>query len=194
MKKIKDFCCVYVGRIEDFQSNEVLHSFIQADLKHIKSPKIINQKKASYGLLKKAVQETLGIDDDFLTIKREPSGKPVCEKYHFSISHCQSLVAVAISNTNVGIDVETVKERENIKKIVMCENENNLDVKDVSALMCLWTKKEAKFKFDGGHLFIPKNIDTTSFACFSTSFEYAKHKYWVSVVNTHNDVKIKYLF
>ena len=48
---------VYVGKVEDFKDNFILPCYIKEKIAEMKNEKAINQKKASYALLKKAVWE-----------------------------------------------------------------------------------------------------------------------------------------
>lgn len=197
MKGKKNFCQIYIAKIDDFKSNDRLPGFLQKEIEGIKNIKVKNQKIAAYGLLHKAVKETLDFDDDFSLIKKEKSGKPVCKKYFFSISHSQELVAVAVSNTNIGVDIEIVKERKNIKnlkQVVFHENEKILNVENIDDFIKFWVKKEALFKFEGGKVFFPKNIDTTKFDCQTYYFDYKGQKYWIGVATEQNNIQKKLLF
>lgn len=64
------------------------------------TPKEISNK--AYDLLKNVLQDKNAV------IKKSPMGKPYLEQgnTHFSISHTSSLIAIAISTSNVGIDIE----------------------------------------------------------------------------------------
>ena len=196
MKKIENFCCVYVGLIEDFSGNDVLPSFVQEKINVIQNQKVIKQKKASYGLLKKAVKEVLDFDDDFSLVKQEKNGKPICENYFFSISHCQNLVAVALSDVNVGLDIEVVKAHKNFKDLknkILNKNEHKLSIENMDDLTELWVKKESRFKFDGDAVFIPKNIDTNNFQYHIDCFEYGGENYYLSVATEQDKVEVQYL-
>lgn len=72
---------------------------------------------------------------------------------HFSLSHCKDAVACAVSDYNIGIDVESIVpynpdvarrvcSKAELKKLEQSEN------KDVDFIK-LWTMKEAISKFDG---------------------------------------------
>lgn len=110
----------------------------------------------SYALLLKGINILLGLSA-LPKIIFEESGKPRFEEscgIHFSLSHSKDLVAVAISSSSCGVDVEFKKPRSErfIKKIM--ENES-LDC-DFYELWCL---KEAYFKIKGtGDLRRPSGI------------------------------------
>lgn len=85
-----------------------------------------------------------------------PSGKPFFKDYphiHFNISHCSSAVAVAVDNSPVGVDVETVKplDRE-LLEFVCSSKEIDLILSSKqpeTEFTSVWTKKEALLKFHG---------------------------------------------
>ena len=90
----------------------------------------------------------------------------------FSLAHCNNVVAVAVCNHAVGIDVEAVANftrhsaSAEFSERVLADNEQLL-LQDVSIdaraelLAKLWTKKESIFKLRGASAFVPKSIDTT---------------------------------
>lgn len=79
-----------------------------------------------------------------------PNGKPFWENGpYFSISHCKAGIAVALSDTPVGIDVETIRHAdEDLIKRTMNAAERELIQTDRDFIR-LWTKKEAAVKAQG---------------------------------------------
>lgn len=89
-------------------------------------------------------------------------GKPLLKNYknfHFNISHTHNAIAVAITDSPVGIDLEKVKEVDlKIAKRFFTERE-------IDYIICgdnlakrffeVWTKKEAYIKYVGKGLSIP---------------------------------------
>jgi len=82
--------------------------------------------------------------------------KPFLKNYptlFFSISHCKTAVAVALSDSPLGIDIEDVtRYKENLAAYVS----NDLELKIINGnehpeepFIRLWTQKEAVFKYDG---------------------------------------------
>lgn len=194
MKGNSDFCIVAVGKIEDYQDNEVLPLYIKNKLPTLTNQQVINQKKAGYGLLRQLIKESIGFDEDFSTIYLTPNGKPICDEYYFSISHTNEVVAVAFSNTNIGIDIELLDDNKNLDalgKRILHKNEQTLSLISKSEILKLWVKKEGKFKFDGGKIFIPNNIDTNSFETMTELITYDNKNYWLCVVTNQGRVDIK---
>ena len=72
---------------------------------------------------------------------------------YFSISHCKSGIAVAVSNQPIGIDIETVRTfKLNLVKKTMNPLEQEVIQSDAQpdwAFTRLWTQKEALLKMKG---------------------------------------------
>ena len=182
---LKNMCKIYVymAKIADFLDNTNLPPFAEEEIAKITNQNVINQKKSTFGLLKKAVKEVFDFDDDFKHIEKTKNGKPISSKYFLSISHSKNVVAVAIASENIGIDVEMIDEKKDfnkLKKYIL--NKNETMISSIEELTSLWTKKEAKFKFYGGERFIPKNINTLDFDAKSFQFVNKGAKYILSVV------------
>ena len=80
---------------------------------------------------------------------------------HIGISHTKELVAIAISDTHIGIDIE-FGERDALKvaKLFLTEKEcGTLDNNKDEALR-LWTTKEAAFKLASENATVLKDIET----------------------------------
>lgn len=82
--------------------------------------------------------------------------KPFLKNYpdlFFSISHCQTAVAVALSNSPIGIDIEDVtRYKKNVAAYVSNDSELkiiNESERPEETFIRLWTQKEAVFKYYG---------------------------------------------
>ena len=142
-------------------------------------------KRQSYcvwQLLDYALRERLGYGVDKLNFTVDGNGKWSCEGcgVHFSLSHCASVVAVAVAEHPVGIDVEAVDGRcfnARLAQRILTENEraiyNNVTQAQKPQMLAeAWTKKESLFKRDGGKNFAPSAIDTCEqkVACKTLTF------------------------
>lgn len=153
---------VYLAIASVCLKDVIMPKFEVEYLKNVENEKIIKQKTSAYALLKYAVKDVWGIDEDFSSFAKTENGKPYTDRYKFSISHCANLICVAVSKFEVGVDIEFIvtHRRWNMlaKKIVVASEEiNNFDCKQLTNL---WTKKEAIFKLLGKKIFVPKDIDT----------------------------------
>ncbi len=116
------------------------------------------QLQALFGelLLRAVLCTEFGFKNNEITIKTDGTGKPylVGNKIFFNISHTDGLVAVAVSDSEVGIDCEYVKEV-NLKlikryfSIFEQEYVNQNESGKISRFFEIWTKKEAFLKRDG---------------------------------------------
>lgn len=95
------------------------------------------------------------IDLDSLNIKTDKNGKPFVEKIsiYFSISHSKNFVAAAISNNQIGLDIQAKSEYNNqIAKRYFSKSDNlKLEKAKQKDLMFtkLWTKFESSLKIFG---------------------------------------------
>lgn len=107
-------------------------------------------KEAGRKLLKIALEEH-GITD--YEVKYTKTGKPYVDGIHFSISHSERLVAVAVSENEIGLDVQYIKSvREKTVNRVCNERElakiANSENKD-KAFCKIWACKESYVKMTG---------------------------------------------
>lgn len=110
---------------------------------------------AAYLLLKKALHDEYGIDGNPTLAERE-GGKPYIvghEDIHFNFSHCREAVVCAVSNEEVGIDVERIRPYKNhLARYVLNDEEyDKVKTADNPALEFtkFWTMKEALLKLTG---------------------------------------------
>lgn len=108
----------------------------------------------TFVLLQRALREEYGITEIPEFVYNE-FGKPSLPglPVHFSLSHCKDAVACAVSDHNIGIDVESiVPYNPDVARRVCSESElamlNRSENKD-AAFIKLWTAKEAISKYEG---------------------------------------------
>lgn len=109
----------------------------------------------AYLLLKRALKEVYGIDENPELIEQE-GGKPMLKDHpeiHFNLSHCKSAVACVIGDEPVGVDIDRIRNynaqlaRHTMNDNELQEIENNAD--EARTFIRLWTKKEALLKLTG---------------------------------------------
>ncbi|TJX13955.1 4'-phosphopantetheinyl transferase superfamily protein [Tissierella creatinini] len=105
------------------------------------------------------LSEYLKVDRDELNIKKTKYGKPYLVDYpyvHFNVTHTKDMIAGAISDNPIGIDMERIKPRPHNKRIAekfLTKNEQKYifhrkDNQDLRFLE-VWTRKEAYVKWAG---------------------------------------------
>jgi len=97
----------------------------------------------------------LGLDPDKVEIGIDQHGKPYLHnrEYHFSIAHSGESVAVAISRSEIGLDLEPQRSLDHLglaKRFFSPEEASWLERhSDPSQFFRLWTCREAAVKADG---------------------------------------------
>lgn len=113
------------------------------------------EKVAAYELLVEMMREK-GCLEQWPVFQYDENGKPHLSNYsglHFNISHCKKAVAVALHDSEVGIDVECRRAvSQALMERVCCEEELSLIRSSAYAeleFIRLWTRKEALLKCTG---------------------------------------------
>lgn len=111
------------------------------------------EHNAGIQLLKHAIKEEYGIER-FPKMDRGVHGKPYFmeEQCYFNISHTKGIVACALGETELGIDVERVREvSKSMERRVLSEEEREWlsTQKREEAFIRLWTLKESYIKATG---------------------------------------------
>ncbi len=115
------------------------------------------------GILLNHIREKYNISDNVLY---ERYGKPYFEnkKIHFNISHSGSFVVVAVSNYQLGVDIQQIKEDKHMiaeKHFLPQEcdfiNEAKDETEKTQRFCQIWTVKEAYLKYTGTGLRKPLN-------------------------------------
>ena len=129
------------------ENYETLFSGIELDLN---SKQLLSQKKSethkNQFLAARYLLKYLSIN--LSNLNYDSSGKPFFENdYKISISHSGVYVALIISNTAVGIDIETINERVQKIKSKFLETELKYPMElNSETLLVYWNIKESVFK------------------------------------------------
>lgn len=121
------------------------------------------------------IKREFGINIDEIAIVTDEMGKPYIAGHpeiHFNISHTDKLIAIALSNTEVGVDVESVgcpniKIAKRFFTAEECDYIYSDDKNSSKRFAEIWTKKEAYIKCSGIGLRMPLN----GFCVFDEAFE-----------------------
>lgn len=142
--------------------SDILCKKRREEIENIRDLKEKYRKYYSWKLLQFALAKR-GVDIKKQSFFRNKNGKWFANNVYFSISHTQNIVAVAVADCEVGIDIE--KSDRTVDKAlfdkIACEEEKEAffspAIKDI---LTLWTEKEAIFKRNGEEIFIAKDINT----------------------------------
>ena len=121
----------------------------------------------AYLLLVYALRESFGIKS--FDIEASEHGKPrlkECDNIHFNISHCRDGCVCAVSDKEIGIDIQEIRPfSQRLAERVCCENELALiaDSDNKAAEFTkIWAMKESFIKMNGqGFSYTLKKADTT---------------------------------
>lgn len=139
--------------------------------KALQYKKIDDRKRSvlAFVLLQRALREEYGMTE-IPAFVYNAFGKPSLPNLSicFSLSHCRDAVACAVSESNIGIDVESIRPYEpevarrvcNSAELEALRNSRDKDAE----LIKLWTMKEAIAKYEGFGLSLPfHTIDTSEY-------------------------------
>lgn len=143
--------------ISEELSNNVIKFIPKEKLRVINSyrNKDRNIKVLSEVFLRCILCSTLKISNDSIKFYTQKYGKPIVKDLdiHFNVSHTKNAIAVAISEKNVGVDLERAKFVDiELKKTLFSIDEQNMFEQnrlDIKLFFEIWTQKEAYVKFLG---------------------------------------------
>ncbi len=138
-------------KILDFVGEEKI-----SKIDNIKRNKNQLQTLTAEALLRVILCTYFGFTNENIVFERDTNGKPYLKNksVHFNISHSESLVAVAVSDRDVGVDLEKIREvNPKLTDRYFTENEKKyINVKSPdwqTRFFEVWTKKEAILKMSG---------------------------------------------
>ena len=107
------------------------------------------------------------IDYNKLEFIYNENGKPYTNEIYFNISHKDEYVTACISNKEIGIDIETIKDINMNTLNMFASNNEKKQIKNNIDFYILYTLKEAYIKMKGLSLSNIKNIefDITNLSC-----------------------------
>lgn len=121
-------------------------------VKKIKIPKKQKLKIAADHICRKAVSEFCPVDPNEIEFIISEHGKPYANNLnvHFNISHSGDLIVCAVSDKEIGIDIEKIRKiNPDVSKRFACKNELDYIKTHQNGLFEIWTLKEAYFKCTG---------------------------------------------
>ena len=158
-----------------------------------KNERAKQEKYLVWKLLEKVVTDSLNLDFANLQFTKTTNGKWVCPDFHFSLSHADGLVCVAVSSTDVGVDTECLHEiNMGLKTRILTSEEisymEGLPKSEQNRFMLeSWVKKESIFKKGGGKMMLPNTITMSEHYTTLTYVELDGRRYIISVACAHDD-------
>ena len=184
------FLQVFTAKIPQYTGEHVYPQARQEEIVATKNEKVRAEKFGVWKLLQFAVEQTFSRPfNDFIFTKNE-NGKWVCKDFYFSLSHSKNVVAVALSSSPVGVDIQIDEPLQNlsIAKKILNDKEmgiiKTLPEKEMNAyLVGVWTQKEAAFKRENEKIFIPRKIQLQDTETLLTK-KMETEKYLLSISST----------
>ncbi len=183
--------------VYSFKENVVIDNFNLSILprdviNHIEKITNIKQKQQTihaWKLLSELVEETFNKNINEFSFKYNLNGKPEFDSFYVSISHSIDIVCVAISDYLIGIDVEKIRNLNNIETLKF-KLLNNYNVND-EKFFEYFTKKEAKVKAFGLKLGMPrKDLDKNVEDVGLIKLKNNESLYFLTYYPYNNNIKI----
>lgn len=174
---------VYYGKLSNHRENEILNEERKEYINGFKTEEGRRERINVWILLAFAVKNEFGTDIGNLDIKRNENGKWGCSEFCFSLSHSNVAVAVAVSEKQVGVDIERVYRK---RKPIQSLNDREKIVYALQsdkdrAFAEIWTKKECIFKKSEKKIFLPQKTDSKSEPTVTEFVKIGEDDYCLSV-------------
>lgn len=159
------------------------------EINNCTNEKVKGQKFYAWKLLEQAIEEVYGIKLEDIGVVKEGQ-KWNADKCQISISHSGNVVAIAVSEQPVGVDIEeeNIDRFEKLRARIVHKDE----VLDGVNLCVLWTMKEAVFKRYNRGVFNPRKINTNTENVVGKVLEINNKKYAISV-SVENLENVEYI-
>ncbi|MCM1194998.1 MAG: 4'-phosphopantetheinyl transferase superfamily protein [Firmicutes bacterium] len=201
IKSVFESAVVYVAQYPFPTASDYVSSARAKEISACGNERARKCKYYVWKLLEYAFDDLLGMDLNAVDISRNANGKLTCGVAEFSVTHSGNVVAAAIFDRRIGVDLErrntarfdgrildkilTASERESLMKLPQGDRALYAN--------CLWTVKEAVFKRDGGKTFIPNTIECKS-ERFETASVFALGDEYILSVSSVGDFDIEYRY
>lgn len=175
--------------LEQYLSDFDKHYISQVNNNQAKK-RIIGILLRNYALFKQNVNLNL------ISIELNKFGKPYLShsKFFYNISHSKNIVVCALSDNEVGIDIQFLEKMDILPIISLLHKKEQKQIHSLEDFIKLWTIKESYLKFLGMGLYKPLNsfyIENSHIFDNKTKTKYKTFKlqknYWTTVVSNNLD-------
>lgn len=161
---------VYVARYPFETTDNFIPQARRDEIDNCGDRDVANSKYYAFKLLELALKEVYNVGLSESKLVRAANGKWTSSVCELSISHSNDIVAVAVSDLPVGVDVERINparfddrlqmriftQAERLYANAMTDDERRLYANRI------WTIKESEFKRQGGASFVASTIESAS--------------------------------
>ena len=181
---------VFVKKIPELIEGKIHCKSRQIEIDSCTNQKVKLQKFYAWSLLEFGAKE-LGFEPKLINFSKNKNGKWSCNQFYFSISHSNNIVAVAISDKPIGIDIQKDCDLKNdfFADKILTPNElydyNTLreELKH-DYLLEKWTQKESIYKMLDTTLPISK-IETSSYPIATKKLILDNNNFYFSCTQTN---------
>ena len=168
------------------------------EIEKVSNERVKREKYFVWKLLCYGLKHSFDLDEQNLNFLKSEEGAWKLNGVEFSLSHSDDALAVAVSQTPIGIDVERVHKPRSNRMAEYMMNEQELEKFNLvpteereAHLIEIWTAKEAIFKSQKSQNFIPKQIDTLSHSTKTINFQIYGEEYACTIANSGlDDIKL----
>ena len=168
--------------------------------------RVRRERYVAWRLLEWALLRSFGMKMEKAAPRLLNTGKWVSDNVHFSISHTEGAVAVAVSRAPVGVDIELIAQREcqqQLARRFMTERELDAylaapEGEREERFTAAWVLREAAFKREGGSTFVPREVAVPEgqTASGEIAFDACRYAYAVCTetperLRVYSDVKLE---
>ena len=156
---------LYIALISDKPIEKVYPTERQEYIQSTSNEVLRNQRYFIWKLLEYALKNSFGFDFKEMKFNLNEQGRWECDKCYFSLSHSNNVVAVAVSDSLVGVDIESSNRSvsDTLYKKILTDKEiseyiNMEKSEQKNYLIKKWTAKESLFKMGESKVFHPKEL------------------------------------
>ena len=183
---------VFVAKVPDeIHLEEIYPQERATEIASCGNERVQREKYGAWQLLEYALHRTFGQKIHTLQLTKNENGKWTTPTCFFSISHSDGAVAVVVSRTEVGLDIEKMDEaRIPVLQKVLTKQENAeyatlSNEEKTEYLFKAWTGKECVFKTLNKKVFQPAKIEVAEHSVAYKNIQFAGERYALSVATEH---------
>ena len=156
------------------------------------------EKYLVWKLLEQAIEIATNLDFANLQFAKTTNGKWICPDFHFSLSHSDGVVCVAISDQPIGVDIEAVKDiRHSLADKILTDSERemmaSLPERERGRFMLdAWVKKESIFKMCGGEALLPNRTESRDPRVKAYIITSRDREYALAIASEYDNIEIVY--
>ncbi|MBO7215180.1 MAG: 4'-phosphopantetheinyl transferase superfamily protein [Clostridia bacterium] len=183
MNKVKVFT---LNMPNNFEFSPVYPPLRQEEIESAGCDKVKKEKYFSWLLLEYAFSKSYSLDIKDIKFERLSNGKWVCGDCYFSITHSNNAVAVAVSLSPVGIDMESRdRDASKVEKLLSPkEREELLSAANKNDyILTKWTERESSFKLSNDCNFRPFTTNDIDCVYTTKTLKISKKEYILTVAS-----------